>query len=103
MIVWRAPCTLGRGLGRGCGTRLPHFAQQRPNIAFHHPIAPHEKLDRDVAKQLVEGWLGATRLAHDILPSETQPPMNPGLLPNQAVGANSTARRLASEKKSEFV
>jgi hypothetical protein len=59
MIVWRAPCTLGRRLGR---------AQQRPNITFHHAIAPHENLDCDVAKQLVEGWLGATSFAHDILP-----------------------------------
>jgi hypothetical protein len=44
------------------------LAQQRLNIAFRHAIAPHEKLDRDVTKQLFEGWLGATSFAHDILP-----------------------------------
>jgi hypothetical protein len=46
------------------------LAQQRPNIGFRHAIAPHEKLHRDVAKQLVEGWLGAMRFARDILPSQ---------------------------------
>src|SRR5215469_1002866 len=98
MIAWRSPCTLGRGLRRGCGPRLFHLAQQRPNIAFPHAIAPHEKLHRDVAKQLVEGWLGATRLAHDILPSQISRD-EPGLPdPIRPRGADSTARRLGLKK-----
>src|SRR5215469_10913444 len=103
MIAWRAPCTLGRDLRRGCGPRLFHLAQQRPNIAFPHAIAPHEKRHRDVAKQLVEGWLGATRLGHDILPSQLSRRRTRRSGPNQGVGANSTACGLALKKKSEFV
>jgi hypothetical protein len=74
------------------------LAQQRPNIPFRHAIAPHEKLHPDVAKQLVEGWLGAMRFAHDILPDE------PGLLDPIRVWARiAPLADLPLKKKSEFV
>jgi hypothetical protein len=79
------------------------LAQQRPNIAFRHAIPPHEKLHRDVSKQLVEGWLGATRLAHDILPSQTSRD-EPGLPdPIRLWAPIAPLARLGLKKKSEFV
>jgi hypothetical protein len=53
---------------------LPHrspilqHTEQRADIPLRYVIASHQKSHRDIAKKLVESWLGATFVTHDFLP-----------------------------------